>query len=78
MASNMASVFAGDSTEEITLEIEPPTHLKDSKWNVRGHTKSMERISTLAFPKEKDKAPVPYPSLPKQSKTLRWQSMETP
>ena len=71
--------IAGDSTEEITLSKSStqPT-LKIRSWNVRGHTKSTERISTLAFPKEKDKAPVPYPSLPKQSKTLRWQSTETP
>ena len=78
MASNMASVFADDSTEEITLEIEPSTHLKDSKLEREGTYEIDGENLYISFPEEKDKAPVPYPSLPKQSKTLRWQSTETP
>ena len=40
-------------------------------------TKSMGRVFTSTFLKQKSKAPVPYPSLSKQSKTLRRQSTGT-
>lgn len=54
------------------------THLKDSKVEREGtHTKSMGRVFTSTFLKQKSKAPVPYPSLSKQSKTLRRQSTGT-
>lgn len=78
MASNMASVFAGDSTEEITLEIEHPTHLKDSKLEREGTHEIDGENLYISFPEGKGQSAVPYPSLPKQSKTLRWQSTETP
>ena len=74
----MASVFAGDSTEEITLEIEPPIHLKDSKLEREGTYEIDGENLYISFPEGKGQSAGAYPSLPKQSKTLRWQSTETP
>lgn len=53
MASNMASVFAGDSTEEITLEIEPLTHLKDSKLEREGTYEIDGENLYISFPEGK-------------------------
>lgn len=49
----MASVFAGDSTEEITLEIEPPTHLKDSKLEREGTYEIDGENLYISFPEGK-------------------------
>lgn len=49
----MASVFAVDSTEEITLEIEPSTHLKDSKLEREGTYEIDGENLYISFPEGK-------------------------
>lgn len=49
----MASVFADDSTEEITLEIEPSTHLKDSKLEREGTYEIDGENLYISFPEGK-------------------------